>query len=60
MNVIYISMESFQNFLIDYKLNGEEVTPFLNSLTRNPNTLYFNEFFHQTAKGKTSDAEFLI
>lgn len=60
MNVIYISMESFQNFLIDYNLNGEEVTPFLNSLTRNPNTLYFKNFFHQTAQGKTSDAEFLM
>ena len=60
MNVIYISMESFQNFLIDYKLNGEEVTPFLNSLTRNPSTLYFKNFFHQTAQGKTSDAEFLM
>lgn len=60
MNVIYISMESFQNFLIDYELNGEEVTPFLNSLTRNPNTLYFKNFFHQTAQGKTSDAEFLM
>ncbi|WP_394237325.1 LTA synthase family protein [Niallia oryzisoli] len=60
MNVIYISLESFQNFLIDYKLNGEEVTPFLNSLTRNPNTLYFKNFFHQTAQGKTSDAEFLM
>ena len=60
MNVVYISMESFQNFLIDYKLNGEEVTPFLNSLIRNPNTIYFMNFFHQTAQGKTSDAEFLM
>lgn len=60
MNVIYISMESFQNFLIDYKLNGEEVTPFLNSLARDPNMLYFKNFFHQTAQGKTSDAEFLM
>lgn len=60
MNVIYISMESFQNFLIDYKLNDEEVTPFLNSLIRSQNTIYFKNFFHQTAQGKTSDAEFLM
>lgn len=33
MNVIYLHLESMQNFLINYKLNGEEVTPFLNSLT---------------------------
>ena len=60
MNVIYIHLESFQNFLIDYKLKGEEVTPFLNSLTKDPNTLYFDNFFHQTAQGKTSDAEFML
>jgi lipoteichoic acid synthase len=60
MNVIYVHMESIQNFLIDYKLHGEEVTPFLNSLTREENMLYFDNFFHQTAQGKTSDAEFMI
>lgn len=60
MNVIYLHLESFQNFLIDYKLNGEEVTPFLNSLTKDKNTLYFDNFFHQTGQGKTSDAEFML
>ncbi|MGD6940598.1 LTA synthase family protein [Cytobacillus gottheilii] len=60
MNVIYVHMESIQNFLIDYELHGEEVTPFLNSLTEEENTLYFNNFFHQTAQGKTADAEFMV
>ncbi|HZH62024.1 MAG TPA: LTA synthase family protein [Metabacillus sp.] len=60
MNVIYLHLESIQNFLIDYKLNGEEVTPFLNSLTKDSNTLYFDNFFHQTAQGKTADAEFML
>lgn len=60
MNVIYLHLESFQNFLINYKLHGEEVTPFLNSLTRDKETIYFDNFFHQTAHGKTSDAEFML
>jgi lipoteichoic acid synthase len=61
MNVIFISMESFQNFMIDYKMpNGQEVTPFLNSLIHDPNTFYFKNFYHQTGQGKTSDAEFLM
>lgn len=60
MNVIYVHLESIQEFLIDYKLHGEEVTPFLNSLTREQNTKYFDNFFHQTAQGKTSDAEFIL
>ncbi|SOB99208.1 lipoteichoic acid synthase [Ureibacillus xyleni] len=60
MNVIYLHLESMQNFIINYKLNGEEVTPFLNSLSKDENTLYFDNFFHQTAQGKTSDAEFML
>ncbi|MFT4416597.1 LTA synthase family protein [Fredinandcohnia humi] len=60
MNVIYVHLESIQNFLIDYELHGEEVTPFLNSLTKEENTLYFDNFFHQTAQGKTADAEFIL
>lgn len=60
MNVIYLHLESMQNFLINYELNGEEVTPFINSLTKDANTMYFDNFFHQTAQGKTSDAEFML
>lgn len=59
-NVILLHLESIQEFLIDYKLHGEEVTPFLNSLTREENMMYFDNFFHQTAQGKTSDAEFIL
>jgi len=59
-NVIYIHLESVQNFLVDYELHGEEVMPFLNSLTRDSNTLYFDNFYHQTEQGKTADAEFMI
>jgi lipoteichoic acid synthase len=61
MNVIYVSLESFQNFMIDYKMpNGQKVTPFLDSLASDGSTFYFNNFYHQTGQGKTSDAEFLM
>lgn len=61
-NILKIHLESFQSFLIDYKLNGEEVTPFLNSLVHNQeeNFTYFDNFFHQTEQGKTADAEFTL
>ncbi|RFU63831.1 LTA synthase family protein [Peribacillus glennii] len=59
-NVIYLHLESMQNFIIDYKLNGEEVTPFLNSLASSKDFMYFDNFFHQTGQGKTADAEFLL
>ncbi len=61
MNVVYIAMESLQSFIIDYKMpDGQEVTPFLNSLVQEGETFYFQNFFHQTGQGKTSDAEFLM
>ncbi|CRK84827.1 LTA synthase family protein [Neobacillus massiliamazoniensis] len=61
MNVIFVSMESFQNFMIDLKMpNGELVTPFLDSLAHDGDTFYFDHFYHQTGQGKTSDAEFLM
>lgn len=61
MNVIYVSLESLQTFIIDYKMpDGQEVMPFLHSLTHDKNTFYFDNFYHQTGQGKTSDAEFLM
>ncbi|MDP4107471.1 MAG: LTA synthase family protein [Bacillota bacterium] len=61
MNVIYVSMESFSNFMIDLKMpDGQLVTPFLDSLAHDGDTFYFDNFYHQTGQGKTSDAEFLM
>jgi lipoteichoic acid synthase len=61
MNVLYIALESLQSFAIDYKMpDGQEVTPFLNSLVHNDEAFYFENFYHQTRQGKTSDAEFLM
>lgn len=60
-NVIKIHLESFQTFLINKKVNGEEVTPFLNKLsTGNQDFRYYPNFFHQTGQGKTSDSEFTL
>lgn len=60
-NIIKIHLESFQTFLINYKLHGEEVTPFLNSLVNDPEQdfTYFDNIFHQTEQGKTADAELI-
>ena len=60
INVILLHLESIQEFLIDYELHGEEVTPFLIRLTREENMVHFDNFFHQTAQGKTADAEFIL
>ncbi|KOS68066.1 hypothetical protein AEA09_05530 [Lysinibacillus contaminans] len=59
-NVIAVSLESLQNFVINNEMNGHEITPFLNELTKDPDTYYFSNFYHQTGLGKTSDSEFIV
>ncbi|MBW7457667.1 LTA synthase family protein, partial [Paenibacillus sepulcri] len=54
-NVIMIQLEAFQNFLIGQKINGQEVTPNMNKLLEE--SMYFKNFYHQTAQGRTSDAD---
>lgn len=57
-NVILISMESLQNFVINETINGQEITPFLNQFIKE--SYYFDQFYHQTGQGKTSDSEFIV
>lgn len=57
-NIILISLESTQSFVINKTINGEEITPFLNRFLQE--SYYFPNFYHQTGQGKTSDSEFLV
>ncbi|MCG7380035.1 LTA synthase family protein [Paenibacillus sp. ACRSA] len=58
MNLVLVQMESFQNFLIDLKIDGQEITPHLNQLIEK-NT-YFPYFYTNAGQGTTSDAEFVV
>ncbi|WP_019911731.1 LTA synthase family protein [Paenibacillus sp. HW567] len=57
-NLIVVQMESFQNFLIGLKIDGQEITPNINKLAQS-NT-YFNNFYTNAGQGTTSDAEFVV
>ncbi|WP_068782805.1 LTA synthase family protein [Paenibacillus phocaensis] len=57
-NLIIIQLESFQNFLINLKVDGQEVTPNMNKLVKE-NT-YFKHFYQMVGQGNTSDAEFVV
>jgi lipoteichoic acid synthase len=55
-HVIILQLESLQHFLLDLEVQGHEVTPVLNALSRN--ALAWDYIFDVTYIGRTSDAEF--
>lgn len=57
-NILVIQVEAMQGFVVDLSINGEQVTPFLNTLSQKH--LYFDNIYHQVASGNTSDAEFIL
>ena len=57
-NLIIIQVESLQQFVIDLKINGIEVTPNINRFVRE--AAYFSKIYNQTALGNSSDAEFIV
>lgn len=56
-NVIMIQLEAMQSFVINAKVNGQEITPNLNKLIGE--ALYFDNYFPQIGQGNTADAEFM-
>ena len=56
-NLILIQWESLETFVINQKVDGQEITPNLNKLLNN--SLYFNNFYEQTYNGTSSDAELI-
>jgi lipoteichoic acid synthase len=56
-NVIVVQLESVQDFLVNKKIGGREITPHLNKLAAE--AVYFPNFYTQVGKGNTSDAEFI-
>lgn len=57
-NLIIIQLESLQSFLVDLKIDGQEIMPVFNSLAHNSH--YFKHFYQQVGQGNTSDAEFVV
>jgi lipoteichoic acid synthase len=55
-NVILVMAEGLQNFVLDLRVNGQEITPHLNALARR--SLTFENFYNQTWRGVTADGEF--
>ncbi|GIM28767.1 phosphoglycerol transferase [Clostridium polyendosporum] len=57
-NVIFIQVESLENFVVGQKVYGQEITPNLNRLINNG--LYFNSIHEQNNVGTSSDADLMV
>ncbi len=57
-NLIVVQMESMQEFLRDCVIEGKEITPNLNQLSRE--SIRFDNMYYQTSVGNTSDAELVF
>jgi phosphoglycerol transferase MdoB-like AlkP superfamily enzyme len=57
-NLIFIQVESLENFVIGQKAYGQEITPNLNRLMGN--SLYFNNIHEQNNNGTSSDADLMV
>lgn len=57
-DLIIIQGEAIQEWVINLRVEGEEVTPFLNGLARR--AAYFPNILDQTRDGNTSDCEYLV
>ncbi|AZV57449.1 LTA synthase family protein [Clostridium sp. AWRP] len=56
-NLIVIQVEALQGFVINQKINGQEITPNLNRWVNK--CMYFDNYYYQVAGGNTSDAELM-
>ena len=55
-NLIVVQVESMQDFVVDYRVGGQDVMPHLRRWTEEG--LRFTNVTDQTSEGRTSDAEF--
>ncbi|NFE59421.1 LTA synthase family protein [Clostridium botulinum] len=57
-NLIALQVESLENFVINEKVYGQEITPNINKLLSN--SIYFNNIYEQNNSGTSSDADLLV
>lgn len=57
-NILVIHAESIMNYLLNKEMNGVEITPTLNKLTKEG--IYFDNFYSQESVGTSSDSEFTL
>ncbi|MBK1810860.1 LTA synthase family protein [Clostridium sp. YIM B02505] len=57
-NIIFLQIESMENFVINKKAEGQEITPNLNRMLSN--SLYFDNIFEQNNGGNSIDCDMMV
>ena len=57
-NLLLIQVESLENFVINQKVDGQEITPNLNKMLKN--SLYFSHVREQVGGGNSSDCDLML
>jgi lipoteichoic acid synthase len=57
-NLIIVQAESLNEFVINLKIDGQEITPVMNDLI--DSSYYYPNTYLQIGRGNTSDAEFVV
>lgn len=57
-NLIVIQVESLEDFVINKKVAGQEITPNINKLLNN--SIYFPNIFEQVNEGTSSDSDLMV
>lgn len=56
-NLIIMQVESLEKFVINQRIDGQEITPNLNKLLKN--SLFFTNYYEQINNGMSSDADLM-
>ena len=59
-NLVVILLESFESWLVDTRIDGKEITPYINSLVADSTTLYRGNMLTQVASGRSIDCQLLL
>ncbi|MDZ5253186.1 LTA synthase family protein [Clostridium sp. LIBA-8841] len=57
-NLVVIQVESLEDFVINQKIDGQEITPNINKLLNN--SIYFPNIFEQVNEGTSSDSDLMV
>lgn len=57
-NVIFLQVESLEDFVINQKVDGQEITPNINKLMKN--SFYFENMYEQNYAGSSVDCDLMV